>query len=48
MRQRRTVNEERDRAIIEAVESGRSLRDVGREHGLSAEGVRWILSRGVK
>ena len=38
----------RDKAIIQAVAGGRSLRDVGREFGLSAEGVRWILSRSVK
>ena len=48
MRQRRTANEERDKAIIEAVESGRSLRDVGREFGLSVSTVHWIISRGVR
>ena len=37
----------RDKAIVQAVESGRSLRDVGREYGLTAEGVRWICKRGV-
>ena len=45
---RRKLTEDRDRAIVQAVEGGRSLRDVGREYGLSAEGVRWILRRGVK
>ena len=48
MRQRREANQGRDKAIIEAVSEGRSLRDVAREFGLSAEGVRWILARGVK
>ena len=45
---RRKRNEDRDRAIIQAVDKGRSLRDVGREFGLTAEGVRWIIRRGVK
>ena len=44
---RRKLTHERDKAIIQAVESGRSLRDVGREFGLSKDGVHWILRRGV-
>ena len=44
---RRERNQDRDRAIIQAVEGGRSLRDVGREFGLSKDGVHWILRRGV-
>ena len=44
---RRERNQDRDRAIIQAVSEGRSLRDVGREFGLSKDGVHWILRRGV-
>ena len=47
MRQRRAANEERDKAIIQAVSEGRSLRDLGREYGLSVGAVQWILSRGA-
>ena len=43
---RRKLTAERDRAIVQAVMLGRSLRDVGRAFGLTAEGVRWIASRG--
>ena len=45
---RRKLTHERDKAIIQAVNEGRSLRAVGMEYGLSAEGVRWIILRGVK
>ena len=38
-------NADRDRAIVQAVEAGRSLRDVGREYGLSLGGVQWIIRR---
>ena len=48
MRQRRTANEGRDKAIIQAVSEGRSLRDVAREFGLDHKAVHWILSRGVR
>ena len=43
-RRRRTL--ERDRAIVEAVESGRSLRNVADEHGLDHKAVWWIVHRG--
>ena len=45
---RRKRNEDRDRAIIQAVDKGRSLRDVGREFGLSLNGVQWIVKRCVR
>ena len=35
----------RDRAIVQAVTSGRSLRDVGREFGLTVGAVHWIVRR---
>ena len=44
---RRRKTHERDRAIMQAIESGRSLRDVGREHRLTAAAVLWIVRRGV-
>ena len=44
---RRKLTHDRDKAIVQAVEGGRSLRDVGREYGLTAEGVRKITIRGV-
>ena len=44
-RRRRTL--ERDRAIVEAVESGRSLRNVADEHGITEGGIRWIVTRGA-
>ena len=44
---RRTRTEDRDRAIVQAIESGRSLRGVGREYGLSVYGIQWIVRRGV-
>ena len=43
----RARNRDRDRAIIHAIEGGRSLRDVGREYGLTGRAVHWILKRGV-
>ena len=45
---RRKGTEIRDRAIVEAVNGGRSLRDVGREYGLTVGAVHWILNRGVQ
>ena len=36
---------EGDAAIVEAVQAGRSYRDVGREFGLSARGVHRIVYR---
>ena len=42
---RRKLTADRDRAIVQAVESGRSLRDVGREFGLTGAAVYWILKR---
>ena len=42
---RRKRTADRDAAILEAIQSGRSLRDVGAEFGLTAEGVRWIVRR---
>ena len=42
---RRAKTADRDAAIVEAVQSGRSLRDVGREFGLSYEGVRKTVNR---
>ena len=44
---RRKLTVDRDRAIIQAVAGGRSLRDVAREFGLTDGGVRWILNRGA-
>ena len=43
---RRRSTHARDRAIVQAVEHGRSLRNVADEYGLTAEGVRWICARG--
>ena len=44
---RRALTHERDKAIIQAVSEGRTMRDVGAEYGISARAVHWILSRGV-
>ena len=44
---RRKLTHDRDTAIIQAIESGRSLRDVGMEYGLSGRAIHWILRRGV-
>ena len=42
---RRKRTADRDRAILQAVNEGRSLRDVGREYGLTWGGVRKIVKR---
>ena len=44
---RRKLTEDRDKAIIQAVSEGRSLRDVGREYGLSYYAVWNIVNRQV-
>ena len=44
---RRRKTAQRDKAIIRAVQGGRSLRDVAAEHGLTAAAVLWIVRRGV-
>ena len=44
---RRRSTHARDRAIVQAVERGRSLRNVADEHGLTAAAVLWIVRRGV-
>ena len=44
---RKLTAEFRDRAIVQAVNEGRSLRGVGREYGLDHKAVSWILRRGV-
>ena len=44
---RRRKTAQRDKAIIRAVQGGRSLRDVAREFGLTARAIHWIHSRGV-
>ena len=41
----RKLKADRDRAIVQAVEGGRSLRDVGREYGLDHKTVWWIVRR---
>ena len=43
---RRMQTEARDRAIIQGVNEGRSLRVVGREFGLSLKAVWHVVSRG--
>ena len=43
---RRKLTADRDRAIVQAVEGGRSLRDVGREYGLYYYAVWNIVNRG--
>ena len=42
---RRKLTADRDRAIIQAVNEGRTMRDVGTEHGLTGAAVYWILKR---
>ena len=42
---RRKLTEVRDKAIIQAVSQGRTMRDVGTEHGLTGAAVYWILKR---
>ena len=44
---RRARNADRDAAIVETVQSGRSLRDVGREFGITEGSVRWVVRRGA-
>ena len=44
---RRKRTADRDAAIVEAVMAGRSMRDVGREFGLTEGSVRWIVRRGA-
>ena len=44
---RRKRTADRDAAIVEAVQAGRSMRDVAREDGLTEGAVRWIVSRGA-
>ena len=44
---RRKRTADRDAAIVEAVMAGRSMRDVGREFGLTEGAVRWIVRRGA-
>ena len=44
---RRKWKAERDKTIVQAITSGRSLRDIGREYGLTEGGVRWIKNRGA-
>ena len=43
---RRKLTADRDRAIVQAVESGRSLRDVAGEYGIDHKAVSWIVNRG--
>lgn len=48
-RGRRPVNAERDRLIVEAYNTGRTLASIGEEHGMSRERVRQIVQRsGIK
>ena len=44
---RRKRKAEQDKTIVQAITSGRSLRDIGREYGLTEGGVRWINNRGA-
>ena len=43
---RRKRTHERDQAITQAIESGRSLRDVAGEYGIDHKAVSWIVNRG--
>ena len=43
---RRRKTRARDRAIVKAVESGRSMRSVAVEHGIDRKAVSWIVRRG--
>ena len=45
---RRKLTADRDRAIVQAVGEGRTMRDVGGEYGLSLSTVHWILNRLVR
>ena len=42
---RRNLTHDRDKAIIQAVSEGRTMRDVGMEYGLTGAAVYWILNR---
>ena len=42
---RRRANHARDRAIVQAVERGESMRNVAGEHGITEGSVRWIVRR---
>ena len=42
---RRKRTHERDKAIIQAVSEGRTMRDVGAEYGITGAAVYWILKR---
>ena len=42
---RRKLTHDRDKAIIQSVDSGRPLRDVGMEHGLSRRTIYRIIRR---
>ena len=42
---RRALTHDRDKAIVQAVSEGRTMRDVGREFGLSSRAIHWILQR---
>ena len=44
---RRKRTADRDAAIVEAVEAGRSYRNVAREFGLTEGSVRWVVRRGA-
>ena len=44
---RRKCTADRDAAIVEAVEAGRSYRNVAREFGLTEGSVRWVVRRGA-
>ena len=45
---RRRATAQRDKAIIQAVQGGRSLRDVAREFGLTVSTIHWIVGRSVR
>ena len=43
---RRKLTHDRDKAIVQSIESGRSLRDVAGEYGIDHKSVSWIVNRG--
>ena len=45
---RRRVTQARDRAIVQAVERGESMRSVAGQHGITVGAVHWIVARGVQ
>ena len=47
-RSRRRETRARDRAIIQAVERGESMRNVAGQHGITVGAVHWIVARGVQ